>query len=1047
MSKRARDDQQARLEVAHAIEIVCGKGVRRERDAVEDENSKPPSLTPLEKQVVALKETIPAHVVLLVACGYRVTFYGRDSHVISRRTGIACIQGYPFEHSSIPYTRVEFYIHRLVGMGYHVAFADQESAAVRAVEGAKTGIFTRSISQVYSRGTLLPGEKVQTNGSLAAEAARSGAQSSSTAASSEAAPEEGPEVPGEDLEPALNAPTHPSSTSVSEALLMFLYCQKDDSSDTGSAGRLEIVLVSFVTHRRIVLTMGASQTLSIEDVLQRYDIAEVILLVSPENTVSHGNNASRKEDSSTFRVADLLKKLPENITTLLYRMLPLQLGPSLTGEEDGGSVSVSYGWKDANTSVDDAIMAYLQPYQLSNVYYRLLQASLTSPMTEGERAAGAPSSSDSIKNHQAASPSPPQETMNLHGSSLRALELFHSSTGTRGSLFRLLNATMTANGARQLRQWLSAPLVRYADVMERQTAVSFLVRGSDGGLVEEMLREAVKGGGSDMEGVLGRMRALRCPVRDFIRFLRVLQALSSLASQLTREANEEGTTLPAYLNGLVERIHSPLIESWLLANKKLLRSTAATPYELFTGGELPKPPPTAVQEHIDAAKAAEKRLDDELQAIRVQLGMPDLEYRTIGGTPYLIDITHAKADRFAGKDWTVCTRTKTNVRYQTPKSIEANIALCAANERIIGASRQAWIDFQETFFTEGGEALADSLVTAVKAVACLDALHSLAVTSRRQGYTAPVLVDLERNAEQDPCGTGGYSPPAIEVVQGRHPVADELLQHRYVSCNVSLRWGHTFLLTGPNMGGKSAFMRLVGVFVVLAQVGCYVPAEAARLPLFSGIYCRMGASDSVLDGRSTFMSEMEETSRILSQPDLGRSLVLMDELGRGTSSFDGVAVAAATLEYLVQQRATSIFVTHYTNLCEPYINTFSEEEEVSSPFPKGLEHDHQRVECFFMGYREEAVNTERANPEKRCSDDVAEGESVSADQPPPEKRVVFTYLPCPGVAPSSFGVQVAKMAGLTRAVTDEASLVSKRTENMYQVTRDMAQLFQLVTKE
>uniref|UniRef100_A0A0A9YM61 DNA mismatch repair protein MSH3 n=1 Tax=Lygus hesperus TaxID=30085 RepID=A0A0A9YM61_LYGHE len=135
------------------------------------------------------------------------------------------------------------------------------------------------------------------------------------------------------------------------------------------------------------------------------------------------------------------------------------------------------------------------------------------------------------------------------------------------------------------------------------------------------------------------------------------------------------------------------------------------------------------------------------------------------------------------------------------------------------------------------------------------------------------------------------------------------------------------------MGGKSALMRMVGLFVLLAQIGCYVPARRALLPLFTAIHCRMGATDAILEGRSTFLHEMHETSRILRAPHLSSALVLMDELGRGTSSFDGAAVAAATLNDLIKQQATFLFVTHFNYICESYVtgrNHFTNSPSLSS---------------------------------------------------------------------------------------------------------------------
>lgn len=966
MNKRSRDDQG---DFREAVELLCC------RPATAEEQSSGASLTPLERQVVALKRSVPPHVVLMVACGYRVKFYGRDSRVISRRTGIMCIPGQPFEYSSIPYTRVDVYIHRLVEMGYHVGFADQESAAVRAVEGSKSGIFTRTISQLYSRGTLLPGERVHTNGDTSSEAAAAGSSPEDAGGEAEA---EGDAMGG-------FGPTS-AITAAAESMLLFL-----DTRDTGAregSKVLQAVLVSFVTHRRIVMELELSNTLGVEDVLHRYDIAELIL-ISSSNTASSSPVA-------------LLGALPQNIGSLLRRMLPLHMGPTATGQEDKENVSVSYYTRKPSESTDEAIAAYLVPYKMDSMYKRLLEDAACPNSNEED----AHKSARGQKGFAAVR----KVGMLLPGSTLRALEVFRSSAGDSQSLFHLVNRTTTSAGARELRQWLSAPLLDYEDIMQRQRAVTFLVAGGDGGLVQELLAEAGRGGsGRDLEVIAGKVRAQRCTVREFIQLARAMRSLSSLAAQIEVEAREGAP--PVLIASCVEAIHSKAVETWLAANRKLLESPAQSPLELFTSGALgTRPVPSSVQAHMNDAAEAERRLDAELQSVRQQLGLPTLEYRTIAGTPFVVDVPHSKESK-AGTDWIVLTRTKSNVRFHTPEIVAANTSLCAARERMAGACRDAWCEFQEDFYTHGEEMPA--ILEAIHATAFLDALFSLATLSRRQGYVPPTLFAFSATT---PAGEG--SECALEITQGRHPVIDEILHHHYVACDVRLGAGHVCLLTGPNMGGKSAFMRMIGTLAVLAQIGCYVPAESARIPLYDGVFCRMGASDSVLEGRSTFLSEMEETSRILAHPSLHRSLVLMDELGRGTSSFDGVAVASATLEYLLQRRANAIFVTHYTDLCAPYWPPRPPSAATSSPEME----QRRRVECFFMGFSEEAS-------------------SLGADEE--EQRIVFTYRPCRGVAPSSFGVQVAKMAGLPQRVTEEAALQSRQAETLHELTNDLKEIARL----
>lgn len=907
--KRSRDDPE---EVVEAVRLVCGRTLSAS-DAAQV------SLTPLERQMLDLKRSLPPYVLLLVACGYRVKCFGRDSRVVSRRTGVMVIHSQPFEYSSFPYTRVEIYIERLVNMGYHVAFADQESAAVRAAEGVKGKIFSRSVSRLYSRGTLLAGERVQTTGTLNAEATTSFQGSSSAA-------EEGEEEGDSQLQ---DIAFTPQSSQDTHMLFLQLPSNREDP--------LEVIVVSFTSRTRLSLTVHTNDLLPLEDVLQRYAIVELIIVPQWEGEQHPGLCGS-----------GLLQQLPEDVLSLLHRMMAIQTGPSAVGEEDSGVVALSCATK-AREGLEESICGYLSQYGLGAAFKGLPNSTL-------------------FKQEELT-------TMELTGSTLRALELFHSGGRAGKSLYWFLNHTQTAAGARCLREWLAAPLISLSGVLQRQAAVRFLTESEGRNEDSELgffVKESSRAG--DVEAVVGRIHTKRCAVWEYIRLLHLFDRLAKRAAG--NELRLQNADYPDLIKGLIACISSSGITAWLDRDRHLIASTATTPTELFSGALSEESETCAV--HVAAAATAQQALDDELAAAQTLLHMPQLAYRIIAGTPYILDLPASKAS-LAGKDWIVLSRTKSNVRFHTPLIERATTALHAAQERMAEAARAEWGLFQE----KTAATHCDAISTALKALAALDALSSLAAVSRRKGFVAP-----------------SFSGGGLTIVQGRHPVADALMDHHYVPCDMTIAKGGTCLLTGPNCGGKSALMRMIGVFTILAQIGCFVPATSASLPLFQGVSCRMGATDSILEGQSTFMSEMVESSRILTSPSLGQSLVLMDELGRGTSSFDGMAVAAATLEYLVEHGATTVFVTHYTALCEPYLSSSNQ----------------TAVVCCYMGFHEEI------------------------DAASSERRLTFTYVPCKGVAPSSFGVEVARLAGISSAITHEASLQSQSIQRSHGIARDVAEL-------
>ncbi|CCW67813.1 unnamed protein product [Phytomonas sp. Hart1] len=983
-SKRIRVEESHKT-VDHAIWLVCGRKALKE----EYEGA---SLTPLEKQVVSLRESIPANALLLVACGYRVKLYGRDSHVVSRRSGIMCIRSKPFEYSSVPYVRVELYIRRLVAMGYHVAFADQESAAVRAVEGVKCGIFRRTVSHLYSRGTLLPGEQI---------VSQSTGNGIDEAAIPEVDDEESSSYNAKDSwEDDVNA----EKGDPSELFMCFIGLSTTDTfTPMTSVGAeiLQVLLVSFVTRSRKVFLVSSAS--SLEDIVMQFDIVEVIV-------VEQGNNNLHDNQGKD---AGHMRGIPEKYTRILQNALLLNYGPTLVGEEDGKCVSVSVYTQEEGESFNSAITAYLKPYKLDKMYQMMCaECDPNSGKGKPRGGGGSVALQDGVSDGT-------KSVLRLPGSTLRALEIFQSSIGHKGSLLSLLGHCLTLQGARTLRLWLAAPLASRSDIMERQSVIAYLLEGGEKDAVQNLLRECGKLG--DVEAIIAKIHSQRCTVLEYLRLLRMSRNLYAGASGILASS-----TPPTLLESLLRSVTTPALKKFLHEHAAEMDFSVTAPIQLFTGKGITVPDP--LRKHLEDFSSAQEALTRELERVREVLRLPGLEYRTLAGTSFVIDVPSAKASHIP-EDWIVLTRTKSNVRYHTPTIVQENLSLCAAKDRLAATAATLWQQRQEALCQPGGDL--EMLVGVIKAVAAMDVLYSLSVASSATGYIPPQLVEIAEVEKQ-------RDGAAISIVAGRHPVLDQCLTNGYVSCDMHLCVGGTWLLTGPNMGGKSAFMRMVGCFVVMAQLGSYVPAEVATLPVFTGIYCRMGSSDAILEGNSTFFTEMEDTTRILRAPELARSLVFMDELGRGTSSFDGFSVAAATLDYLVSMHATCIFVTHYHLLCDPFVSGSLRSDRLSSIGNSKVHHSvssNPLVECHYMGFRMENEDSASSN-----SSSAHKTTSLESDS----QRVIFTYKPCPGVTPSSFGVEVAKMAGLPDHVIKEARIISLKEEETQSLRTSVHLLRQLL---
>ena len=308
------------------------------------------------------------------------------------------------------------------------------------------------------------------------------------------------------------------------------------------------------------------------------------------------------------------------------------------------------------------------------------------------------------------------------------------------------------------------------------------------------------------------------------------------------------------------------------------------------------------------------------------------------------------------------------------KALEAN------SERLALACECAW----KSFLKEFSRVSYGECRQASKATAKIDALNALAILSMNDGYCRPeFLKEEEENAD----GTA-----RIEIVDGRHPTLDAKMVDKFVPNSASLggqsnesnnnnnntRCRRAIILTGPNMGGKSCFARQVALIAILAHIGSYVPAQSCRLSVLDGIYTRAGAADNLALGQSTFFQEMSETSAIL-KSCTKKSLVVLDELGRGTSTSDGIALASATLRMLVEKvQCATVFVTHFSNLAKQF-----KESNACDVF------------CCFPAYMK--------------TNDVKDS-----------KRITFLYTLEEGVAHRSFGLNVASMAGIPGKVLEVA---------------------------
>lgn len=540
----------------------------------------------------------------------------------------------------------------------------------------------------------------------------------------------------------------------------------------------------------------------------------------------------------------------------------------------------------------------------------------------------------------------------------------------RGSLLWVLDKTKTAMGGRLLKRWIEEPLLDLEAIHERLDVVKFLYD-------ELIIREDVRQGLDqvyDLERLLTKAVFGSLNGRDAVALRDSLAVLPMLAHVLSGHGDPAMDQLMASFDVMADL--------WTLLDRALMDDQPFSIREgnLFRDG---------YHETLDELRHIIRHGKEWLLAIeeeeRQRTGIKNLKIGFNKVFGYYVEISKGSVKN-APEDY-IRKQTLTNCeRYMLPKLKEIEDKILGAEERINKLEYELFATLRADIVAAG-----DRLRGMAELLARLDVLASFAEVSARNGYTPPLLND----------GDG------IDIVAGRHPVVERIgSEEGFVPNDAALDADtqQIYIVTGPNMAGKSTYLRQVALIVLMAQIGCFVPAESAAIGLVDRVFTRVGASDDLFSGQSTFMVEMNELANILNHAT-HRSLIILDEIGRGTATYDGLSLAWSTIEHLSQVvGAKSIFATHYHELTE-------------------LEGKVKGVKNFRIAVREEG------------------------------DRIVFLRRIERGGANQSFGIQVARLAGVPEGVIDrakdlllalEASDIAKRPEAIphlersNQVSPDMA---------
>lgn len=538
------------------------------------------------------------------------------------------------------------------------------------------------------------------------------------------------------------------------------------------------------------------------------------------------------------------------------------------------------------------------------------------------------------------------EFLILDGVTLSNLEIVKArSEGRNRTLLSVIDETVTGMGLRLLRSWLLRPSIKRSEIQTRLSAVTELTDS----ILREKLRFLLKSV-ADLERLVGKLNLGTMTPRDLL-------ALAQSIGQ-TPEINAELSDASSLLLQVLAENIFELPETRSLVANAIFDDP---PANLTDSGYIRTGFNAELDEIRSIASSVKTIIATFENEERERSGIATLKVRFNNVFGYYIEISKAQLQRVP--DNYERRQTLANAeRFTTPQLKEWETRVLGAEEKIAGLEAEIYRGVIEKVQAE-----THRLQSTARAIATLDALASLAETATKRNYVAPVL----------------HEGDEIEIVKGRHPVVEAHLRDAFVPNDIYLNNSTDRLafVTGANMGGKSTILRQIALIQILAQIGSYVPATSARLPIVDRVWTRVGASDDLASGRSTFMVEMTETATILHNAT-PRSLILLDEIGRGTSTFDGLSIAWAVAEYLhnsPEHSAKTVFATHYHELTELAENL---------PGAKNYQ----------------ITATER------------------------DGEVVFLHKLEKGKASKSYGISVARLAGLPLSVIDRARSVLAKLE-------------------
>jgi len=531
---------------------------------------------------------------------------------------------------------------------------------------------------------------------------------------------------------------------------------------------------------------------------------------------------------------------------------------------------------------------------------------------------------------------------------IRNLELFNSSSEDAITLIDIIDFTITPMASRLLKRWMAFPLKEKTLIEDRLSAVDYFMKADT-----EVLSTNIKEIG-DLERLISKVATARINPREVVQLKKALTAIESIKAYCKQSNNKSLVQLSDHLN---------LCE--IIRDRVAKEINEDAPITVSKGMVISKGVNSELDDLRSIAEHSHTHLQQILERETERTAIPSLKIAFNNVFGYYLEVRNTHKDKVP-EEW-IRKQTLVNAeRYVTQELKELETKILGAEEKILALETKLFNDLVLSLI----DYIPEVQINAQR-ISQLDCLLSFAELSKRHRYTKPEINE-------------GYE---LSIKNGRHPVIEQQLAvgEEYIANDVFLDRENQqiIMITGPNMSGKSAILRQTALIVLLAQMGCFIPAESASIGIVDKIFTRVGASDNISQGESTFMVEMNETASILNNIS-DRSLILLDEIGRGTSTYDGISIAWAIAEFVHEHstKAKTLFATHYHEL-----------NDMTSTF--------KRIKNFNVSVKEI------------------------------DNQILFLRKLVEGGSEHSFGIHVAKMAGMPKQVVDKSKLIMKRLEKAH----------------